>query len=253
MFHHLEPAYITKNVVYDENDPLCKKDGRMFNNCILYCEGAHKPTFRGFFHLLATLMFPYILWQYYELTSKSDAFVFFLSMFCVATGFLTVLISALYHMVDWAVDQEILINKLDHVALIIFTMSIFYPTLLLLLPTTIGYIFCAIITGLTVWNIYGTLYQPPSLFRMMSVPFSQVPTFYHYYELMTSFEWNAFWTCGISQIIGVIGFVKEMTCFDPDVFGFHEFYHITTIVSIIAAYAMNYSIVERYILSKNSI
>ena len=166
-------------------------------------------------------------------------------MFCVLTGFVTVLISALYHTVCWSIPQEIFINKLDHVSLIIFTMSIFYPTLLILLPPHIGYTFCAIITGLSLWNVYGTLFEPPSLFRMMSVPFSQVPTFYHYYLSMTDIEWWAFWTSGISQILGVLGFVKEFTIFDPDVFGFHENYHVSTIVSFVAAYVMNYSIMER--------
>lgn len=126
--------------------------------------------------------------------------------------------------------------------LIVFTMSIFYPVLLLVLPQWIGWPFAAIITGLTVWNWYGTMYETPSLFRMMSVPFSQVPTFYHYYQLLSQYEWYAFWTTGIAQILGVIGFVKEFSPFDPDVVGFHEIYHISTIVSIVAAYAMNYSI-----------
>jgi hypothetical protein len=44
--------------------------------------------------------------------------------------------------------------------------------------------------------------------------------------------------------LGVIGFVKEFSPFDPDVVGFHEVYHISTIISIIAAYAMNYSIFD---------
>lgn len=217
----------------------------MFNKCLLYCEGAFKPTFRGVFHALALFLFPYIFWKYYELTRDKSLFVFGLAMFCVVSGFITILVSALYHTVKWNAPSEILINKIDHLSLIVFAMSVFYPTLLLLLPTYIGYPFCAVITGLTIWNLYGTLYQPPSLFRMMSVPFSQVPTFYHYNQLMTSFEWGAFWTCGISQILGVLGFVKEFTIFDPEVIGFHEVYHITTIISMLAAYAMNYSIIER--------
>lgn len=243
LFRNFEPSYIRNNVIYDTT----AKDGRIFNNCKLYCEGAHKPIYRGFIHLLAMLMFPYIFWKYLELTKDADTPTFYLALFCVIMGFITVTISALYHTVEWTVSQEIAINKADHLALIIFTTSIFLPTLLLMLPKWLGYTFCAIIVGLTVWNIYGTLYEPPSLFRMMSVPFSQVPTFYHYYKLMTNFEWYSFWTCGISQIVGVIGFVKEITPFDPDVFGFHEIYHISTIVSIVAAYLMNYSIIGRSI------
>ena len=77
----------------------------------------------------------------------------------------------------------------------------------------------------------------------MAVPFSQVPILYNYYLQMTELEWGAFWTSAISQILGVIGFVKEFTFFDPDVFGFHENYHVSTIVSFVAAYVMNYSII----------
>ena len=39
----LEPSYIYKNVEYEKE---CA-DGRMFNNCLLYCEGAYKPKWRG--------------------------------------------------------------------------------------------------------------------------------------------------------------------------------------------------------------
>jgi predicted membrane channel-forming protein YqfA (hemolysin III family) len=239
-FRNIEPSYISKNVVYDDIPP--KQDGRMFNNCLLYCEGAPKPMCRGFFHLAAVFMFPLLFWRFYELTREAEPGIFYLAMFCVLMGFLTVLVSALYHIVEWTAPQEIAINRLDHLMLIVFTMSIFYPVLLLVLPRWIGWPFAAIITGLTAWNWYGTIYGPPSLFRMMSVPFSQVPTFYHYYQLLSQYEWYAFWTTGITQILGVIGFVKEFSPFDPDVVGFHEVYHISTIVSIIAAYAMNYSI-----------
>ena len=62
---------------------------------------------------------------------------------------------------------------------------------------------------------------------------------------MTELEWGAFWTSAISQMLGVLGFVKEFTFFDPDVFGFHENYHVSTIVSFVAAYVMNYSIIGR--------
>lgn len=241
-FRNIEPSFISKNVIYDA-EPLYK-DGRMFNNYPLYCEGAHKPVCRGFFHLAAVFMFPLLFWRFYQLTREAEPAVFYLAMFCVLTGFLTVLVSALYHIVEWTVPQEIAINRLDHLMLIVFTMSIFYPVLLLVLPRWIGWPFCAIITGLTAWNLYGTMYGPPSLFRMMSVPFSQVPTFYHYYQLLTGFEWYAFWTSGIAQILGVLGFVNEYSPFDQNVFGFHELYHISTIVSIVAAYAMNYSIFD---------
>jgi hypothetical protein len=44
--------------------------------------------------------------------------------------------------------------------------------------------------------------------------------------------------------------VKEYTLFDPDVFGFHENYHVSTVVSFIAAYVMNYSIMERKIVKE---
>jgi hypothetical protein len=80
---------------------------------------------------------------------------------------------------------------------------------------------------------------------MMAVPFSQVPILYNYYLQMTELEWGAFWTSAISQMLGVLGFVKEFTFFDPDVFGFHENYHVSTIVSFVAAYVMNYSIIGR--------
>jgi channel protein (hemolysin III family) len=225
----------------------------MFNNCLLYCEGAPKPMYRGMFHLAAVFMFPLLFWYFYQLTREAEPGVFYLAMFCVLTGFLTVLVSALYHIVEWTAPQEIAINRLDHLLLIVFTMSIFYPVLLLVLPRWIGWPFAAIITGLAAWNWYGTMYETPSLFRMMSVPFSQVPTFYHYYQLLSQYEWYAFWTTGIAQILGVIGFVNEFSPFDPDVVGFHEVYHISTIVSIIAAYAMNYSIFKGVVPIKGAV
>ena len=81
-FRSIEPTYISKNVEYEKK---CD-DGRMFNNCLLYCEGAHKPKWRGWLHVLAIFMFPYIFWKFYELTAGTDNF--YLAMFCVFTGFI---------------------------------------------------------------------------------------------------------------------------------------------------------------------
>ena len=62
-FRSFEPSYIKKNVAYDEAAENAAKDGRIFNNYKLYCEGAHKPEYRGFFHLLSLFIFPYIFYK----------------------------------------------------------------------------------------------------------------------------------------------------------------------------------------------
>jgi len=253
----LEPEYISKHVKYEDTPEYetAAKDGRLFNDGKLYCEGAHKPKFRGYLHAVSLIAFPYILWKYWKLTNKTGGLVFYLAMFLFFSGFITILTSALYHTVSWNAEQEIIIHKMDYLFLMIFAMSIFYPILLLTFSKEtqwIGYLFLAIITGLTGWNLYGTLNKQPSLFRMISVPVSQVPIFYYYHKFMTEFEWKAFMICAISQIVGVIIFAKEYTVFDPDIIGFHEIYHFITLISIAAAYLMNYSIIERYVEKNKS-
>ena len=254
-FRSLEPDYISKQVKY-ENTPEYKtaaKDGRLFNNGKLYCEGEHKPQFRGYSHAFFLIVFPYILWKYWKLTNKTGGFTFYLAMFLVFSGFMTILTSALFHIVSWNTEQEILIQKMDYIFLMIFVMSIFYPILLLAFSEEtqwIGYLFCAIATALTVWNLHEIINQRPSLIRMMLVPLSQVPIFYYFNKFMTDFEWKAFMTCAITQIFGVIIFAKQYPVFYMDVFGFHEIYHMITIISIVAVYMMNYSIIERFQMSK---
>ena len=132
-FRSLEPDYISKQVKY-ENTPeyeTAAKDGRLFNNGKLYCEGAHKPQLRGYLHAVFLIAFPYILWKYWKLTNKTGGFAFYLAMFLVFSGFMTILTSALFHIVSWNAEQEILIHKMDYLFLMIFLMSIFYPILLL--------------------------------------------------------------------------------------------------------------------------
>lgn len=95
-----------------------QSDGRMHVGAPLYCEGAHKPTCRGWFHLASALATPFLM----RSTESWDMKAF------KASALLCYMCSAAYHMVHWPTHaMEIFAQKLDHVAILVLAAGSYMP------------------------------------------------------------------------------------------------------------------------------
>lgn len=223
-------------------------DYRLFWDEVLYSEGLHKPFFRGKIHMAALVIFVYFLHDHVKISSGND-FQLFLGCLNIFGNFFCFLTSSLYHAFSWSVKTEIVLQKLDHIAISLWCHFMMYPIAFLLLPKEYGYAFIVINTVLCIINCINIYKSNPSIIFHSLVPGSLVlflPTCWNY---MTQNEW---WYCmGVYffQISGTFVFAlkKTPTFFNKDYFTFHEIFHILSVGSSLFVYLTNKEIIRNSI------
>ena len=83
-------------------------------------------------------------------------------------------ISALYHVGNWSVQTEILLQKLDHCGVAILSTGTMIPCCLLLLPMHIGLLFMSLSIMCSVRTCYYVLRLEPSVSRQVSQSFTAI-------------------------------------------------------------------------------
>jgi channel protein (hemolysin III family) len=166
-----------------------KIDHRLFQDCLLYCEGASKPKLRGILHLMCSSLFPFGI---YHLVNEANgsylgriaAIVYpFTNLFCY--GF-----SALYHTGKWSIKTEILLQKLDHCGIALLSCGTFFPASLLLLDHQVGFLFFITTFTSCLWTCYNIFQSKPSSLRQIFVIATLLPFMPFLYPRMNYIE---FW------------------------------------------------------------
>lgn len=203
-------------------------DNRLFSNEILYSEGLDKPYLRGKIHAFGLLMMPvYLLFSNMNL----------LLIVTIIGNTLCFGTSAAYHVLSWTVEQEIIMQKLDHICISLWCHLMMYPIMFYLLPHFIGWIFFSVNGLLLVCNTGLIIASKPSIVVHTLVPASLAP--FLYWCKMSNNAWIAL-CCVIGfQSIGTIifSYKKPEKCF-------HEIYHLLTIGSSISVFLTNFFILS---------
>ena len=228
-----------------------KHDGRLFPEYPLYCEGFPKPRCRGLLHLWCTCLFPLAYIHFLEASNGSTmgaiSSILYLSsnVFCYG-------ISALYHIGRWSPATEILIQKLDHCGIAIFSTGTLAPLSFLMLPFTSGLILISVTAACCAWTCLNIFYLRPSVTRHALTGGMLLIFVPRLYFLMTPMEFSAMIGSTILQFMGMIVFVNEpnekncRTIFCcPAIYGYHEIFHVFVVMAGICVYICNYSIVYR--------
>ena len=223
-------------------------DSRLFWNEVLYSEGLHKPFFRGKIHLLALITFIFYLLDHIQIT-KDNKIACILGCFNLFGNFFCFFTSALYHAFRWSIRAEMILQKLDHVAISIWCHLMMYPIAFLLLPKEYGYTFIFINTCLCMTNCLNIYNSKPSIIIHSFVPGSLVPFLPVCWYYMSQQEW---WYCmGVYffQISGTVVFaIKKTPSFcNKDLITFHEIFHFLSIGSSLFVYLTNKEIIKNYI------
>lgn len=224
--------------------PHMRRDGRLFPEERLYCEGLPKPKLRGVIHLAYALILPfgvYLLWK--EANGNSNGqlagIVFALSnLYCVG-------ISALYHIGNWPKHTEILIQKFDHCGISIYAAGVNFPCSLMLMPGSSGIALLMLSVVSCAWTCFHILNNRPAVWRFVIVSMSiilYVPVLFY---VMSAFEFS----CGCLNLLiqgaGMMVFVAQKPDPWPTVFGYHELFHLICIVGMTVTFMCNWSIIRR--------
>jgi hypothetical protein len=228
-----------------ESEP--QKDNRLFKGEQLYCEGRIRTSYRGKFHLVANMtIFPYFIYIYNS--QPLDLFAYKVGITNLLILYSAHIVSSIYHIFDFSIQNEIFMQKLDHTFLNLYIGSSYYPMALLLLPKHTGellLLFLSLImykNCLDIWSSKYSIYRS-SLLVLLEFPFlTNIATYFTNYELICNFIAIGAIFCGGYFIINEL----SPSCYNTKTFGFFDIYHSFSIICTIAIFSMNYSIVTRY-------
>jgi hemolysin III len=222
-------------------------DKRLFSDETLYCEGLFKPKLRGKIHLLTLIIFPFACWHLYQ-GAGGLTYAFFISavnllgnLFCFTT-------SALYHVFDWPLEKEIKMQKWDHYSISLWSIGMMFPVAFLLFPRKNGKIFITVTIIACIINCICIYMSKPSLFFSCLVPSSILLFVNLCYKYMTTKEFLLMVGVFISQGLGVYILTSKIDFkfFNSAIFGYHEFFHVMTLIAAFFIYQISYSAASRY-------
>jgi channel protein (hemolysin III family) len=224
------------------------KDGRMFDNKLLYCEGRHKPLLRGFVHLfgLCSGIIPLGLFEIIKI-AQNDTILIILACCYFISNFICYFISSLFHILKWPSNVEIVLQKIDHimvclycvVTIVLWSYALF--PLKIQLPLSISSL---ILLCINIYKIYNC--EPSLLIQSLTglVSILYIPFFYMY---TTKKEFAFASTILLLATIGVILFIKEIDIpfIDNTILGHHEIFHLLLAIVGLVGYFMLHSIIYR--------
>jgi channel protein (hemolysin III family) len=232
----------------------------------MYCEGRMKPLFRGAFHFFGLLVItPFwlcVLISYLESHVHFLTFgiLFFGNFFCWFT-------SSMFHVYPWKITEEIrwqklgryiflvcfsfsnLIDFLDHSAIFVNIFCSYTPFAMLVLSntshvineiiliSTIGLLFICMIIG--IYQVH-VLKGSRMFSQLVMIAFS-FPSYLLLSNYLTIVERACAMAGLFSYIIGTIIFAKRYCNFWPNIFGYHEIFHLFTLIAGYLGYYLLYS------------
>jgi hemolysin III len=222
-------------------------DNRLFSDETLYCEGLFKPKLRGKIHLFSLFIFPFVCWHLYQ-GAGGFTYSFFISAVNLVTNLFCFTTSALYHVLDWSLEEEIKMQKLDHFGISLWCIGMMFPVAFLLFPQKNGKIFITVTIIACIINCICIYTSKPSLFFSSLVPSSILLFVNLCYKYMTTKEFLSMVAVFIFQGVGtmVLSTKFELEFIDPTIFGYHELFHVLSLFSAFFVYQISYSTASRY-------
>jgi hypothetical protein len=228
----------------------CKN--RLDYNVWMYCEGCPKPKWRGKSHGLMCPAIP-VAWYFItnECHSLKDQAIYSVYMFFVLFSYLA---SYVYHVQSdkYGPEVENLAIKLDRAAILWHVAGNFTPVALLYLKDTGIYLFTVqwLLSAIGTYRIFWldrSIWWEPIFVGAIAILF--IPEML---IVMTPFEFWMMIGSFVTSIIG--GFVTAYKCeilTISNVFGYHEIFHMSVIVSDMIVYSINFSLASRNLGSLN--
>ncbi len=217
---------------------------RLFDDEPMYCEGLHKPRWRGYLH--ACMVLVQFRWWYLiccpEVAHSSLGAV--LASVYMAGGLFSYGMSTLLHCGTWGPRAENLLLKLDHAGIFLMVAGNFVPIGIMCLPVTglymLGFMWVGVMVGIfRIFVLNRTTWWEP-----IAVGATSLISIKEMYQGMAP---HAFWsTMGsyVASVVGAVVFANQWPDPWPDHFGFHEIMHVLTSLASVLVYIANHSVVS---------
>lgn len=202
--------------------------------------GAPKPRLRGVFHqaaFYAALGAGLVLIAVAPSPRTAWALAAYVASLVGLYG-----ISALYHRLDWSPVKRMLMRRLDHSAIFVLIAGTYTPFCVVAMPHDFGWRLLAVVWALAAGGVLKAVAWPHApkwlsaivyvLFGLLIVPFSAA--------LIGTAGWGVFGLLaagGALYIAGAAIYATQRPNPLPEVFGYHEIFHVLVIVASVLHFA----------------
>lgn len=205
-----------------------------------------KPLLRGHFHQAAfftacgaCLM---LIVKSQEMTTAIASIIYSLSLiFLLGT-------SALYHRINWKPETRKWMKRLDHCAIYILIAGTFTPICLLALPEDSGTRLLITIWSIALLGVVQSLFyvHAPKWVSAILYVVAGYMILPYIGELKSSVGYaNLVYLIGggLVYTLGAVGYALKKPIFKPEIFGYHEFFHILVIIGATLHFILIYSLI----------
>lgn len=206
-----------------------------------------KPKLRGYFHQEAFFM---ALGACALLIAKSSNSLSLVSSLVYSFGLLALLgISTAYHRFNWQPAQRQLMKRLDHSAIFILIAGTFTPLCLLALPEGSGRQLFIIIWSAAVLGVLQSIFwvKAPKYVTALFYVIMGWLAFPYLGELKNTLGLTSVYFMiagGIVYTVGAIFYAIKKPNLIPGVLGYHELFHIFTVVGAAFHFVMIYKLIQ---------
>ena len=217
-------------------------ENRLDFNEFMYCEGCPNPYYRGRLHGALSCIIP-IGWYFLLLRCETsfETMIYSLYMACNLVSYSS---SYYFHREShkFGPYSENRAIKIDRFCIFLNIASNFTPVSVFFLKET-GHYFLGLLWGGVVFQYYKIFYcnksawWEPLAFGCIALLFTN-----ELYETMTAYEFWMLIASYIASIIGGICYGLRIPDTIPDIWGYHEWYHLSVSIAAIIVYFINYSL-----------
>jgi hemolysin III len=217
-------------------------ENRLDFNQFMYCEGCPNPYYRGKLHGVLSCIIPigwYILLLRCETMFKT--IIYSLYMTCNIASY-----SASYfchrESHKYGPDIENSAIKIDRFCIFLNIASNFTPVSVFFLKKYGNYFIGLLWGGVLfqyckIFYYHKSAWWEPLAFGSIALIFTQ-----ELYETMTTYEFWMLISSYIASVIGGIFYGLRIPDSIPDIWGYHEWYHLSVTIAAIIVYFINYSL-----------
>ena len=205
-----------------------------------------KPLLRGFTHLamffISFIACGFLIYYSNTILEIAANSVYSIGL-CAMFG-----ISALYHRLNCSIKTKLILRKLDHCGIFIMIAGSFTPICLLALPSDSGNKLLIIVWSLAFLGIIQSIFLTrihrwlrASLYLIvgyMAFPFIKV-----LYLSLSLYKLVLIGVGGAVYSLGAIGYGLKFPKLNPEIFGFHEMFHLLVVIAAILHFIVIYSLV----------
>lgn len=205
-----------------------------------------KPILRGHFHQAAFFMACgaclMLILKAQETTATIASLIYSFSLiFLLGT-------SALYHRVNWGLEARKWMKRLDHSAIYILIAGTFTPICLLALPEPSGRNLLITIWSIALLGVAQSLFyvQAPKWLSAILYVIAGYMILPYLSELKNSVgDLNiVFLICGgLVYTLGAVTYALKKPNFNPQIFGYHEVFHLLVIIGAAFHFVLIYSLI----------